>query len=63
VAAPRPLEPASLGRVVGPLWGGWLYDLNLAYPFASGGLTLLVGFAFTFIGSVRLSLPEKSISQ
>ena len=54
---------ASLGRVVGPLWGGWLYDLNLAYPFASGGLTLLVGFAFTFIGSVRLSLPEKSISQ
>jgi DHA1 family multidrug resistance protein-like MFS transporter len=33
----------SLGRVVGPLWGGYIYDLNVAYPFFSGAGTLLLG--------------------
>jgi DHA1 family multidrug resistance protein-like MFS transporter len=37
---------ASLGRVVGPLWAGWLYDVELLYPFASGMATLVVGYLF-----------------
>ncbi|HEX6034391.1 MAG TPA: MFS transporter [Anaerolineales bacterium] len=33
----------SLGRVVGPLWGGYIYDINIKYPFFSGAATLLLG--------------------
>jgi MFS transporter, DHA1 family, multidrug resistance protein len=34
----------SLGRVVGPLWGGYIYDIRIEYPFLSGAATLLIGF-------------------
>ncbi len=34
----------SLGRSIGPLWAGFIYDLNLAYPYWSGSLIMLVGF-------------------
>jgi DHA1 family multidrug resistance protein-like MFS transporter len=34
----------SLGRVVGPLWGGYLYDVDIKYPFFSGAATLLLGW-------------------
>jgi DHA1 family multidrug resistance protein-like MFS transporter len=33
----------SLGRVTGPLWAGYLYDINVIYPYISGAATLLVG--------------------
>ncbi len=33
----------SLGRVVGPLWGGCIYDINIEYPFYSGAATLALG--------------------
>ena len=33
----------SLGRVIGPLWGGYIYDVNVAYPFLSGAATLMLG--------------------
>ena len=34
----------SLGRVVGPLWAGALFDIDIGLPYASGALILLVGF-------------------
>jgi MFS family permease len=40
----------SLGRVIGPLWGGYIYDINIAYPFFSGAATLLLGLLVSFIG-------------
>ena len=40
----------SLGRVVGPLWGGYIYDINIEYPFFSGAATLLVGLLVGIIG-------------
>jgi DHA1 family multidrug resistance protein-like MFS transporter len=33
----------SLGKVLGPLWGGFIYDINIEYPFFSGAATLLFG--------------------
>jgi len=33
----------SLGRVVGPLWGGYIYDIKIEYPFISGAVTLALG--------------------
>jgi DHA1 family multidrug resistance protein-like MFS transporter len=40
----------SLGRVVGPLWGGYIYDINIEYPFFSGAATLLLGLLVGLIG-------------
>jgi len=34
---------ASLGRVVGPLLAGFLFDRNMQYPFWSGAVTLMPG--------------------
>jgi DHA1 family multidrug resistance protein-like MFS transporter len=31
----------SLGRVVGPIWAGLIFDLNPSYPYMSGALILL----------------------
>lgn len=49
----------SLGRVVGPLWGGTLYDINIEYPFFSGAGTLLLGLLVSLIGFH--SLPSTSL--
>jgi DHA1 family multidrug resistance protein-like MFS transporter len=40
----------SLGRVVGPLLGGYIYDINIEYPFFCGAATLLLGFLVSLIG-------------
>ncbi len=40
---------ASLGRVFGPLWGGFIFDVNMAYPFASGAATLVIGFVISVV--------------
>ncbi len=40
----------SLGRVTGPLWAGYLYEVNMEYPFISGALTLLIGLLISFFG-------------
>jgi MFS family permease len=40
----------SLGKVLGPLWGGYIYDINIEYPFFSGAATLLLGLLVSFIG-------------
>jgi len=34
----------SLGRIVGPLLGGVLFDLDVRYPYLSGAAIMLVGF-------------------
>jgi DHA1 family multidrug resistance protein-like MFS transporter len=34
----------SLGRVIGPLWAGAIFDLNLNYPYLSGAVILFSGF-------------------
>jgi DHA1 family multidrug resistance protein-like MFS transporter len=39
----------SLGRVVCPLWGGVIYDINIEYPFFSGEATLLLRFLVSLI--------------
>jgi DHA1 family multidrug resistance protein-like MFS transporter len=46
----------SLGRSVGPLWAGFIYDVNMTYPYWSGSIIMLVGF---MISLLRLQ-PEKS---
>lgn len=38
---------ASLGRIIGPQWGGWTFKtLGIAWPYWTGGAVLLVSFVF-----------------
>jgi len=34
----------SLGRIIGPTWAGFIFDLDLRYPYLSGSVVMLVGF-------------------
>ncbi len=48
----------SLGRVVGPLWGGYIYDINLTYPFFSGAATLALGLLVSLVGFQKRTEPK-----
>jgi DHA1 family multidrug resistance protein-like MFS transporter len=39
----------SLGRIAGPLWGGFAFDLNIRYPFWGGAAILLAGFLVSLV--------------
>ncbi len=47
----------SLGRIIGPLWAGLVYDLHMNLPYLSGATILLVGFVIS-IAALR---PEPGI--
>ncbi len=36
----------SLGRVIGPLWAGSLFDLHITLPYLSAAVIMLVAFAY-----------------
>jgi len=46
----------SLGRIVGPLWAGFIFDVNFDYPYLSGAAILFTGF---LIGLVWISEGSK----
>ena len=53
----------SLGRIIGPLWGGMIFDVNLYYPYLSGILLLLIMFIAT-VSRVKLDKnPELKSNQ
>src|SRR5512136_3193133 len=39
----------SLGRIVGPLWAGFIFDMNYDYPYLSGAAILFVGFLISLV--------------
>jgi DHA1 family multidrug resistance protein-like MFS transporter len=43
----------SLGRIVGPLWAGCVFDLNFDYPYMSGALILFAGFLISLTWSQK----------
>jgi DHA1 family multidrug resistance protein-like MFS transporter len=46
----------SLGRIVGPIWAGFVFDVNFNYPYVSGAGILFIGF---LIALVRISEERK----
>ena len=38
----------SLGRIVGPLWAGFMFDVRISFPYLSGALIFLVLFFVSF---------------
>ena len=39
----------SLGRIVGPLWAGFAFDMNFDYPYLSGAAILFIGFLISLV--------------
>jgi DHA1 family multidrug resistance protein-like MFS transporter len=39
----------SLGRIVGPLWAGFIFDVRVTLPYLSGAAILVAGFAASLI--------------
>ena len=39
----------SLGRIVGPLLGGLLFDVKMSYPYVAGAAVMLVGVAISLM--------------
>jgi DHA1 family multidrug resistance protein-like MFS transporter len=39
----------SLGRIVGPLWGGIIFDINYMLPYLSGAVVMLLTFLVSLI--------------
>ncbi len=37
----------SLGRIIGPLWAGFLIDVNVTFPYTSAAVVMLIGFALS----------------
>ncbi|MGH7444910.1 MAG: MFS transporter, partial [Longimicrobiales bacterium] len=47
----------GLGRVIGPLWGGWLFqNVGVRSPFAAGAAVVSVAFLL----ALRIPLPRRS---
>jgi MFS transporter, DHA1 family, multidrug resistance protein len=40
----------SLGRIAGPLWAGYLYEVNIEYPYLSGAGALILGLLVGIAG-------------
>ena len=34
----------NLGRIVGPIWAGFVFDVNVNYPYLSGAAIMFIGF-------------------
>ncbi|MGB9669182.1 MAG: MFS transporter, partial [Anaerolineales bacterium] len=43
----------SLGRIIGPMWAGSIFDMNIHFPYFSGSMIMLVGFFMSLIWSRR----------
>jgi len=39
----------SLGRIAGPAWAGFVFDLNVNYPYLSGAAIMFDGFLVSLI--------------
>lgn len=41
---------SSLGKVLGPLWAGFIFDIHVDLPFLSSAVILILGFAISLVG-------------
>jgi DHA1 family multidrug resistance protein-like MFS transporter len=52
----------SLGRVIGPIWAGFIFDINLNYPYLSGSIFMFGGFLICLVAlgkPVPSSVPKE----
>ncbi len=39
----------SLGRIIGPVWAGFAFDRNHAYPYLSGAVIMMIAFSISMV--------------
>lgn len=39
----------SLGRIIGPAFAGFLFDIDISYPYLNGALVMLIGFVAALV--------------
>ena len=39
----------SLGRIAGPIWAGFIFDVNIDYPYLSGAVIMFAGFLISLV--------------
>ncbi|HET8998756.1 MAG TPA: MFS transporter [bacterium] len=49
----------SLGRILGPAWGGWVYHVHISLPYVSAALVLMIT-AGVSIAAVTRGLPVQA---
>jgi DHA1 family multidrug resistance protein-like MFS transporter len=51
----------SLGRIVGPIWAGFAFDLNSSLPYLSGAAIMLAGFLVSLVWIPRERAMEQRV--
>ncbi|HZA35148.1 MAG TPA: MFS transporter, partial [Vicinamibacterales bacterium] len=47
----------SLARIIGPLWGGWVFDqFGIGFPFVTSAAVMLLACALSLVAFNRLEL-------
>lgn len=46
----------SLGRIIGPMWAGTIFDIHISYPYFSGAIIMLLGFVMS-LAWLRRDVP------
>lgn len=46
----------SIGNILGPILGGWLFDYNYNYPYYSATIILITGFIFSLFWKNRATI-------
>jgi DHA1 family multidrug resistance protein-like MFS transporter len=39
----------NLGRIVGPIWAGLVFDVDVRYPYLSGAAIMFIGFLISLV--------------
>jgi len=39
----------SLGRIIGPIWAGFIFDIHINYPYLSGSILMLISFFISLV--------------
>ena len=50
----------SLGRIAGPITAGFLFDINIGYPYINGALVMLMGLVISIIWLPKQSSENRS---
>ena len=49
----------SLGRIAGPIWAGFAFDLNYSYPYLSGAVVMFFGFLISLVLVKQEPVPRR----
>ena len=52
----------SLGRILGPIWAGFAFDINYRSPYISGAIIMFIGFVVSLVSvsqEVKIATPAE----